>query len=189
VRTLPSDEAAEGMGKRRRVDRAKLFCGVIADCEDVVARVKDELVCLFGPVDLESNLMRFEFTDYYREEMGGELLRKFLSFADLIDPGELADAKTRTNALERELAFESNGRVRRRANLDPGYVTASKLVLATTKDFYHRVYLRDGIYAEVTLNFVKQGCKYFDWTYPDFRSGKYTHFFLEVRRRAMSQSG
>jgi hypothetical protein len=78
---------------------------------------------------------------------------------------------------------------RRRINLDPGYVTAAKLVLATTKDFSHRIYLGDGIYAEVTLNFAKHGCRPFAWTYPDFRAERYWGFFEEVRRRHIARGG
>jgi hypothetical protein len=141
---------------------------------------------LFGPADLESDPISFDFTEYYRDEMGEDLLRQFVSFADLIDPGRLASTKIRTNALERELAAEETGRWKRRVNLDPGYLTAANVVLATTKDFAHRVYLGQGIYAEVTLNFRKDGVTHFEWTYPDYRSGAYDAFFLNVRRRYLA---
>lgn len=180
----PEERRARAMTEIRPVVPVKLFCGMIAVNEEIILRAKEEMRKLFGGIDLESDLIPFDFTDYYREEMGEGLLRKFVSFSDLIDPGRLADIKIQTNKLERTLAIESKGRSRRRVNLDPGYVSADKLVLATTKNFSHRIYLRDGIYAEVTLNFKKSGCVYFDWTYPGFRSGKYTPFFLEVRRRA-----
>jgi hypothetical protein len=117
--------------------------------------------------------------------MGDGLVRKFVAFADLIAPEELADAKVRTNSLEEEFAQRSEDDIRRRVNLDPGYIAPDKLVLASTKNFSHRIHLSKGIYAEVTLNFGKKGCVFFDWTYPDFRSGKYTEFLLDVRRKVM----
>lgn len=171
------------MREIRPVLPVKLFCGIIAMSEEVILDAKNELKNLFGEIDLESDLFPFDFTDYYRNEMGDKLFRKFVSFSDLIDPGRLAGIKIQTNAIEQKLAVTFEGNLKRRANLDPGYISADKLVLATTKNFSHRIYLREGIYAEVTLNFKGKGCIYFNWTYPDFKSGKYTTFFLEVRER------
>jgi len=105
-----------------------------------------------------------------------------------MDPGQLAGIKLATNAIEDSMAVNADGKISRTVNLDPGYITASNLVLATTKDFSHRVYIGQGIYAEVTLNFRKGGCVFFEWTYPDFKSGKYTSFFLEIRRRYMEMT-
>lgn len=172
------------MGEESPVVPVTLFCGMIATDSDVMLQAKDRLIHWFGEIDLESEIFAFDFTDYYQKEMGANLVRKFFSFKSPIDPGRLADIKTHTNALERE--FAASDGLRRRVNLDPGYLDAAKLVLATTKDFAHRIYLGQGIYAEVTLNFRKNGCVYFDWTYPDYRSGRYTPFFLEVRRRHMA---
>jgi len=163
----------------------KLFCGMIAANEKIIVEAKDRLRKFFGEIDLESDLIPFDFTDYYRVEMGESLLRKFISFSDLIDPGRLARIKIQTNGIEKELTVEMSG-LRRTVNLDPGYISADKLVLATTKNFSHRIYLGEGIYAEVTLNFKKGTCVFFDWTYPDFKSGKYTPFFLKVRQNYMS---
>jgi hypothetical protein len=118
--------------------------------------------------------------------MGDGLTRNFVSFRRVFDPGSLADAKLATNRIERELADKTGDTFRRRVNLDPGYVTAAKLVLATTKDFSHRVYLRDGIYAEVTLQFGSGGPRAQPWTYPDFASGAYSEFLMKVRRRSMA---
>ena len=173
------------MAEIRPVKPVKLFCGIIAVNEDVIIRAEEELRKLFGQVDLESDAIPFSFTDYYRSEMGDDLIRKFVSFSDLMDPGRLASIKIRTNSLEKKLTIECKTELKRSVNLDPGYVCPDKIVLASTKNFSHRVYLGDGIYAEVTLNFSKHGCGYFDWTYPDFKSGEYTQFFVEARRRVM----
>jgi len=158
---------------------------MIAADVDLMQRVRDALFRLYGEIDVESDPVPFDFTDYYEDEMGTGLLRKFVSFATLIDPGRLAEVKVRANGLEREFAAGAGGR--RRINLDPGYVDASRLVLATTKNVAHRIYVGQGIYAEVTLTFRKNGCACFDWTYPDYRSGRYEGFFREIRRRYLDQ--
>jgi len=167
----------------------KLICGMIAADESLMRQAESRLEKLYGAIDLRSDIVPFDYTDYYKAEMGGNLLRAFVSFHDLIDPGQLAEIMISTNSLEETFAVESGSGRKRRINIDPGYVTPAKLVLATTKDFSHRIYLCDGIYAEVTLNFKKTGCSYFDWTYPDFKSGKYTPFLAEVRRRVMAAEG
>jgi hypothetical protein len=174
------------MGEARAAAPVKLVCGLIAvDDPSLIREAGDALTEAFGGIDLESEPTPFDFTPYYRAEMGEGLVRKFFSFARSIDPGELSSIKRATIAIEERFARRGGERPGRRVNLDPGYVTAAKLVLATTKDFAHRVYLRDGIYAEVTLAFHKSGIGAFAWTYPDFRSGRYDAFFLEVRRRCL----
>ena len=177
------------MGTIRTVEPVKLICGIIAAGPEVLAAAQERLRTAFGPVDVESPVWPFDFTDYYATEMGGGLLRRLIAFEQPIDPGRLAAIKRQTNDLEGLWAAPSPAGLRRRINLDPGYVTASKLVLATTKNFAHRIYLADGIYAEVTLTFRKGGCDVFPWTYPDFKSGRYTEFLLEVRRRALALAG
>jgi hypothetical protein len=167
----------------------KLFVGVITGREALIPRVRDELEGAFGAIDLESDLFPFGYTDYYRQEMGEGLLRGFVSFGELIDPARLREIKLRTMAIERAFSERSERETRRTVNLDPGYVAPSKVVLATTKDFAHRISLGEGIYAEVTLNFARTGCVFHEWTYPDFKSEAYTPFLLELRRRVMEQSG
>jgi hypothetical protein len=181
------ERVEEVVGETTSAVPVKLFCGMIAGEPDVMRLAKDRLSRLYGEIDLESESVPFDFTDYYRDEMGAPLVRKFLSFRNLMDPGRLAEVKIQTNTLEQEFAAMTGARRRRRINLDPGYLDAAKLVLATTKNFAHRIYLGQGIYAEVTLIFRKAGVGFFDWTYPDYRSESYTRFFLDVRRRYLSQ--
>lgn len=174
------------MGNLRQIPLVKLFCGIIAVDEDAVALAKQGLKEQVGEIDLQSDMIPFDFTDYYRAEMGEGLLRQFVSFEELIPPDRIADIKLLTNEIEKSNSFNADGQSRRRINLDPGYVTPAKIVLATTKDFSHRIYLRDGIYAEVTMGFRKEGFKHFDWTYPDFKSGRYDDFFKTIREGIMS---
>ena len=126
---------------------------------------------------------RFDFveTDYYYASMGKPLYKCFWAFGDLIDPGQLAALKRETNAWEMEYAGCTDIEVARPLNLDPGYITLGKLVLASTKDHAHRVYAGDGIFAEVTLRFRKGSWEAFEWTYPDYRRADYWKFFDTVR--------
>jgi hypothetical protein len=147
--------------------------------EEAYRRAVERLVERFGLMELEGEAYEFDFTDYYEGEMGAGLWKRFVVFKEPIEREKLADIKLFTNDLERELAVEG----RRRVNIDPGYLTKASLILATTKDFPHRIYLREGIYAEVTLTFKKNTCSFFDWTYPDFRTPEVCNFFLEVRKK------
>lgn len=165
---------------------AKLFCGIIGTNMELITEVCEHLVSEFGLLDAQSEAIPFNFTDYYKAEMGDNLIRIFISFFHLIDPSTIADIKIATNSLEDKFVADTRT-MARRINIDPGYITASKVVLATTKDFAHRVSIGKGIYAEVTFNFMKDGFKFFDWTYPDFKSGKYDSFFLETRNMFMEQ--
>jgi hypothetical protein len=99
----------------------------------------------------------------------------------LIDPAGLADIKLRTNAIE-ERYRDGRWGVERPINLDPGYLELGKLVLASTKNHFHRIFLRDGIYAEVTLYYRDKAFQPFEWTFPDYRSAGYQQFFLDARR-------
>lgn len=161
--------------------KAKLFAAITYSGEEACKKVIEELVKKFGEINEESEVFAFDFTDYYAEEMGDKLLKKFLSFRDLIDREELADIKLFTNELEKKLSVEG----RRQVNIDPGYVTAQNLTLATRKESQHRIYLRDGVFAEVTLAFKKNGCIYFDWTYPDYRTKLACDFLLKVRKELL----
>ena len=161
---------------------AKLIVAMIAAKPEWFDCAVREMEREFGPADLRSDAFPFDITHYYDAEMGSGLLRQIAGFERLIDPSELAGAKLFTNCLESALAAELDAGVARPVNLDPGYVTEAKLVLASAKDFAHRVYLRDGVYAEATLRYDKAGrWQHFPWTFPDFRSGRYDEFLLRVR--------
>lgn len=174
------------MAQPKPFSPVKLICGIIAFKEASFKKAKERLVQLFGPVDLTTSLFIFNFTDYYEKQMGKNLKRKFLSFANLISPEILGDIKLRTNELEEKIREELK-EGRRVVNLDPGYLTQSALIMATAKDFAHRIPLQQGIYAHLELLFSKKGIKILDWTYPDYRTEEYHKFFMEVRRIYLSQ--
>ena len=173
------------MGEIKEHPPVKLIMGMIAADESLFSSVEASLSQKLGPADFWSDVMPFDYTDYYAREMGSELLRKFVSFGKLIQPEELVEIKLFTNSVEQELLYPNTDR--RRINLDPGYVSAAKLILASTKDHIHRTYLKDGIYAETTLRMEKKTFRPWQWTYPDYRSEKYIEIFNEIRRRYMEQ--
>jgi hypothetical protein len=171
----------------------KLIVAMIGRDEALLARARAELERLYGAVDLESPIFPFHWTSYYEEEMGTNLLRRFLSFEQLMDPGKIAGVKIAANALEESLATERAAAdpacPARPINIDPGYMTLSKLVLASTKDFSHRIYLMDGIYAEVTLSYRRSGWVSYPFTFPDYACDTYHAFFSQVRREFCRQIG
>ena len=135
----------------------------------------------FGPSAAVSDAFDFTETDYYSAEMGPGLKKQFWIFGNTIDPCRLAAIKRQTNLWEAEYAGLKTHTEPRPLNLDPGYLTLAKLVLASTKDHAHRIYLADGIYAEVTLSFRRGGWQPFDWTYPDYRRADFQQFFTGCR--------
>lgn len=165
------------MGSEKAFPREKLFLGVLYADESLYDQVRARLIRRYGPVDYESAPLPFDFSDYYADEMGAALLRRFLTFEKLIDPCRLAPVKAWTNRLENRLAVDG----RRRINLDPGLLDLNRLVLASTKHSGHRIPLRRGIYAELTLHYRNREFHPLSWTYPDFRSEAYRKLLLEMR--------
>lgn len=157
----------------------KAIIGVLIAEPPILPKVYQQLRDQFGPIDYTSELLPFTSTNYYETEMGKELQRQFISFKKLIDAGTLADRKLFTNQVEQ--AFVEKDTSQRRVNLDVGYVCMAKLVLASTKDHAHRIYLRDGIYAEITLRFYRKTFQPWEWTYPDYRSPTYIAIFNHIR--------
>jgi hypothetical protein len=175
------------MGQVREVEPVKLFVGMLSAYPGAFADAESALADALGPVDLRSDLFAHEFTEYYRDEMGHPLVRYFIALRDLIAPDELAGIKRLTNEIENRMAGGSDWPVARPVNLDPGYIAPSKLVLASTKDFSHRIYLDDGIFAEITLLYKHGKWQDLEWTFPDFRTPAYHDFFTRVRARLMEQ--
>jgi hypothetical protein len=158
----------------------KLFTGVLTSLPEIIPNVERRLTALFGDVDMRSDEFPFDSTRYYDDEMGSPITRCFFAFRTLISPEEIAGIKMSTNDLEAAFAEEIT-RVRRPVNLDPGCLEESKIVLASTKNFYHRILLSRGIYGEVTLHYSGGSWQAFPWSFPDFRSGRYDSFFIALR--------
>jgi len=161
----------------------KLVMGILSSLTGGEDELRGLLVENWGGIDFTSPPIPFTFTDYYRGEMGGDIVRTFVSFDRLVDPSCLAGVKLRTNAIEQRFAVQG----RRRVNLDPGLMALSRFSLATTKESAHRVPLSHGIYAEITLLYAKGGFRSLDWTYPDFRSSAYRAVLNDIRARYKAQ--
>jgi len=168
------------MGKIRTASLVKPFVGILCSIPDLLGEVENHLEPLLGPIDLRSEAFSFDATHYYDDEMGSPLERRFLLFNRLIRAENIAAIKTATNQLEAVLAGKTS-KVKRPVNLDPGYLELAKIVLASTKNFYHRILIADGIYAEVTQHYESQEWRSFPWTFPDFREGRYNAFFSDAR--------
>ena len=175
------------MGETKPPKPVKLIVGMLAGRAEWLERAERRLEDEYGPIDLASGLFPFDFTDYYAAEMGPGLLRKFVTHERLIAPDQIAPIKVATNTMEEGLARELAAGVPRPVNLDPGLLDGSKLILATTKDYVHRIYLRDGIYAEVTLTYRKGAYVPTPWTYRDYRTEPYLAFFAAARARYLEQ--
>ncbi len=170
----------------------KLIIGILAVDKDALSAAVGAVNERIGKVDLVSEVWSFTQTDYYKDETGPNILRQFVSVEELVEPGKLAEIKHATNKLEQEIAGEIGGvnpalQLTRPVNLDPGLIEASKLVLATTKNYSHRIYIGNKMYAEVTLIYEKGGWRHFEWTYPDYRQQCYQEFFTKVRNRLLEQ--
>ncbi len=165
------------MGTAKTPQAVKLVASLFCGDQSLLGAIRSRLEETFGPVDYQSEQLTFDHTAYYTPEFGPGLVRVILAFERLVDPGDLAAIKRQTNALEAEWLIEG----RRQVNIDSGYVSLSKLVLASTKNHAHRIYLADGIYGEVTLNYRDSAFRGFPWTYPDYASPRYCALFAEIR--------
>jgi hypothetical protein len=166
----------------------KYFIGMITGNETLFNEAMERLASVYGAFDMVSDAIPFDFTDYYIPEMGEGLKRKFASFDKLMDPGILPDMKILTNKIEEEFADISDEKsLNRRINIDPGYLNEPKLILASTKDFSHRIYLRDGIFAEITLFWRNKQFQHGEWTFPDYRTQWYKNYFTNLRKRYLEQ--
>ncbi|MBA3052915.1 MAG: DUF4416 family protein [Candidatus Omnitrophica bacterium] len=177
------------MGKPSRPKQVKLIIGLLAKNKKLLNKIEEFFIKEFGSIDHRSRDISFDYTDYYKKEMGCHIKRRFISFKKLISPGYIADVKIITNSLERKFSNSKKGVVKRAINIDPGYISDSKLVLATTKDYFHRIYLKKGIYAEVTLAWQKGGFRPFEWTYPDYRTPEYAAILNNIRHSYMDERG
>ena len=165
------------MAKVRKYNSVKLVFGFIYHDEAIFVRARNKIKSIFGKIDFESDALVFNCTDYYSKEMGSGLKRKFISFRKLITMDELYRIKLYANRLESKFLNATH----RLINIDPGYLDKAKLVLASTKDYAHRIYLHKGIFAEIALTYRGSSFSPNDWSYPDYRSKEYIDIFNQIR--------
>lgn len=163
-------------------DSAKLVIGVFTNEKELFADIAKKLIRNFGPADIISQWMPFNYTSYYEPEMGDALERRMISFERLIEQDELVEIKLITNEIEKGYSEEG----KRAVNIDPGYLLMSRFILATGKDFTHRVYLSKGIYADLTLIFKSGSFRTLPWTYPDYADSIMFSYLNGVRNRYIS---
>ena len=165
----------------------KLIIGILAHDQNCLTAAVKTLENEFGKIGLTSDIWPFTQTEYYKDQTGENILRQFVSFEKLISPDQLAAIKRKTNKLEEKLAKKLNVEASRPVNIDPGIIEPSKLILASAKNFSHRIYIGKKIWAEVTLNFSKGIWKKFDYTFPDYQQTCYHDFFSKVREKLVNQ--
>ncbi len=171
------------MGEIKFYTPEKLVMGILVPDPGVLENLTDRMRGLWGETDSLTEPVEFTYSDYYAPEMGSPLYRVFCSFKTLVPPEALAQIKIRSNALEDELAREG----RRIVNLDPGILSQSKFILASTKNNAHRIPLNRGIYGELTLQYRHGEFHELDWTYPDYRGDAARSYLLKVRRLYVEQ--
>lgn len=171
------------MSKPNTAEQVKLIFSLFAKEAVLINETIEVLSRAYGQPDFISALIPFDYTDYYCAEMGENLVRRFVTMEKLIRPEELPDIKLATNEIEEKLVSNSQ----RRINIDPGYISKAHLILATGKSYTHRPYLRDGIYADLTL--VYQGKKFcsLPWTYPDYADEKQLLMLGRIREKYLLQ--
>ena len=169
------------MGKVREVSPAVLVAGITFSENEVLKHTVTSLEDEFGQIEFKSAAFDFDMTDYYTTEMGENLSKIFCAFKNPIEPGVLPDIKLKTNEIELRFARRDKENPLRTVNIDPGYITLSKLVLASTKDYSHRIFIGKGIYAETTLRFLHGSFMPIDTTYPDYRTPLTIDFFNRAR--------
>jgi len=165
------------MGRITPPERVMLFAGFLFNDTSILEKSLELLTKLYGDILFKSQQINWNYSEYYNNELGKNILRQFVFFKNLIDPANIVDIKIQTNKFE-EMFLDNN---RRRINIDPGYISLAKIVLATTKNYSHRIYLGRGIYAEVTLIYKNNTFIPFFYTYKDYRGKEYIDIFLKAR--------
>jgi len=163
----------------------KTVAAVMAADRELIRKAADWLAAELGTVDLASEAFAFDFTDYYEREMGPRLIKQFFSFEPLRPPEHLAGLKRRCAAYERITRRPSGGG--RTVNIDPGYWSDAKFVLASTKNYSHRIAVGRRVFAEITLRYHKEKLGWLEWTYPDYRNKMSLVFFEKVRKLYLKQ--
>jgi hypothetical protein len=171
------------MSQPHEPDPVKLISSLFSPEKEIIDTVVGELSKIIGLVDWISPELFFDRTKYYAREMGWPLHRRFISFSQLVPADHLVEIKLKTNGIEEQYRREGN----RLVNIDPGFISPERLILATGKNYVHRIYLSKGIYADLTLIFQKGSFRPVNWTYPDYATPELIGLFNEIRKKYMEQ--
>ncbi|HSR13168.1 MAG TPA: DUF4416 family protein [Thermodesulfobacteriota bacterium] len=170
------------MSRLRQPQDVKLVMSLLARRDEDLAPALSAADGEYGPVDFVSERLPFDFTDYYEAEMGAELKRRIVSFGPLLPSDRLVRVKHWANEQESRTADEKGDR---RVNIDPGFLSESKFVLATGKDYTHRIYLGEGVYGDLTLTYRKGDFSPLPWTYPDYASEPILGILRMLRKKVL----
>jgi hypothetical protein len=165
------------MGSPSSPEPALFFAAIFSGDYSLIIQSREQLEQSYGQVLHSTGVFDFDHTDYYEDEMGRDLKKEIFLFSDIVDPGSIPDIKLDTNRIEKELSRGSQ----RDVNIDPGYITLTKVILATTKNYSHRMYIGSGIYCEITLSWEKGTFRPNPWTYPDYKDKDIIGFFNTCR--------
>ena len=163
--------------KPKEPDKVKLFFGILYSDTTMLEKMILMLEKAHGKLDFRSKPFNFDITDYYVSEMGSPIYRIFLSFCNLINPNEISSIKVEVCRIEDSISIKG----KRKVNLDPGYMDYDKVVLASTKYNGQKVYLDNGIWADLTLFYERGRFHTYAWSFPDFKQGIYDEVFMEIR--------
>ncbi len=169
-----------------KVEPVKLIVSLFSSELDLIDSVLEELTNRFGEIDFLSEPFDFIETGYYDEEFGGGLVRRIASFSDLVDPAELPSIKLLTNSIEDSYTREGG---KRKVNIDPGYLTLERLVLASCKNFSHRIYLGEGVYGDLTFLYRAGEYRPLEWTYPDYGGARMKGLLKQIRAKYAEKIG
>lgn len=169
------------MGEIKTYPPCVQIVGAFSRYGEALDWIWERVRCEWGDIPLLSERFAFRESEYYHKTMGEGLWKQFAICRPLYDPGQLASDKRTANQWELDYAKTVSHLESRPLNIDPGYLALTKLVLASTKNREHRIYLRDGVYAEVTLAFRDQRWNAMPWTYPDYQRSDFQAFFTEAR--------
>ena len=167
------------MSLPRQPAPAKLVVGMFMRDKALFESVTAELLVGYGELDIVSPWMPFDYTSYYEQEMGAPLFRRMVVFKQLTQQSELSEIKLATNAIENTYRQQD----KRQVNIDPGYLLLERFVLASGKNFSHRIYIGGGIYADLTLVYQHGAFQTLPWTYPDYADRPMTDFLEQVRAK------
>lgn len=165
------------------VENVKLFVALLFADPQMAEDVESRLEKIWGPIDFRSGDYPFDMTDYYEREMGANLKRRLLSFQQLVAPETLRDAKLKTNAIEDAMTTLGH----RKVNVDIGYLDHNKIVLGSVKYAGQKIHLGNGIYADLIARYRQGRYQPFEWTFPDFRDGRYDAALEQMRGMYLRQ--
>lgn len=165
----------------------KFFAALLAARRELLCAVESDLAGILGTVEARTDVFPWTISTYYEPEMGPGLLRHFIAFRPLLSPGSLAEIKLQAQAVEDKYRAADVQSARRQVNVDPGYIDAGKVVLASTKGAGHRIYLQSGIHAEITLLYYNGSFHPGPFTYADFLWPETQSFLRSLRSSYLKQ--